>query len=203
MSRQSRENRKGLTVKDLVTIGIFTALLFITMLIGGIVFAPNPVLTFYQPLGSALLGGPVLMLLIARVPKRGSIAIPGILIGIVWFATGMHWAMDIGYILGGILGDLIAGGKQYKSKALNIIAYICISLGATGSYICFFVDRENWCSYMLEGGTAASYIETMNATAANWMLAVILLGTIVIAALSGFVGMKLLKKQFEKAGITA
>ena len=56
---------------------------------------------------------------------------------------------------------------------------------------------------MLEGGTAASYIDTMNATAANWMLAIILLGTIVIAALSGFVGTKLLKKQFEKAGITA
>ena len=35
------------------------------------------------------------------------------------------------------------------------------------------------------------------------MLAVILLGTIVIAAFSGFVGEKLLKKQFEKAGITA
>ena len=69
MSRQSRENRKGLTVKDLVTIGIFTALLFVTMLVGGIFFAPNPVLTFYMPLGSALLGGPVLMLMIAKVPK--------------------------------------------------------------------------------------------------------------------------------------
>lgn len=31
MSNQSRINRKGLTVKDLVTIGIFTALLFVTM----------------------------------------------------------------------------------------------------------------------------------------------------------------------------
>lgn len=203
MSRQSRENKKGLTVKDLVTTGIFTALLFITMLLGGIIFAPNPVLTFYQPLGSALLGGPVLMLLIAKVPKRGPIAIAGILIGIIWFATGMHWAMDLGYMLGGILGELIAGSRQYKNKVLNVIAYICISLGATGSYICFFVDRENWCSYMLEGGTAASYIDTMNASAANWMLAVILLGTIAIAALSGFVGTRLLKKQFEKAGITA
>lgn len=203
MSRQTRENKKGLTVKDLVTTGIFTALLFITMLVGGIFFAPNPVLTFYQPLGSALLGGTVLMLLIAKVPKRGSISIVGILIGIIWFAMGMHWAMDIGYMIGGILGDLIAGSKQYKSKVLNIIAYICLSLGATGTYICFFADREKWCSYMLEGGTAASYIDTMNATATNWMLAVILLGTLVIAALSGFVGITLLKKQFEKAGITA
>lgn len=43
----------------------------------------------------------------------------------------------------------------------------------------------------------------MNATAQDWMLAVILVGTVVVAAFSGFVGKKLLKKQFEKAGITA
>ncbi len=203
MSRQSRENRKGLTVKDLVTIGIFTALLFVTMLVGGIFFAPNPVLTFYMPLGSALLGGPVLMLMIAKVPKRGAIAISGILIGLIYFATGMHWAMDLGYILGGIIGDFIAGSRQYKSKTLNIVAYVCVGLGATGSYICYFADREAWCNYMIKGGTATNYIDSMNAAAENWMLAVILLGTIVIAAFSGFVGEKLLKKQFEKAGITA
>ena len=56
---------------------------------------------------------------------------------------------------------------------------------------------------MIKGGTATNYIDSMNAAAENWMLAVILLGTIVIAAFSGFVGEKLLKKQFEKAGITA
>ena len=65
MSNQPRINKKELSIKDLVTIGIFTALLFVTMLVGGIVFAPNPVLTFYMPLGSASLGGPVMMLLIA------------------------------------------------------------------------------------------------------------------------------------------
>lgn len=203
MSNQSRTNKKGLTIKDLVTTGIFSALLFITMLLGGILFAPNPVLTFYMPLGSALLGGPVLMLLIAKVPKRGPIAIAGILCGVIFFATGMHWAMDLGYIAGGIIGDLIAGSRKYRSKALNIIAFICISLGATGSYICYFANTETWCSYMLNGGTSASYIEAMNAAAQNWMLAVIILGTIIIAGLSGLVGVKLLKKQFEKAGITA
>jgi energy-coupling factor transport system substrate-specific component len=203
MSNQSRFNRKGLSVKDLVTIGIFTALLFVTMLVGGIVFAPNPVLTFYMPLGSALLGGPVLMLLIAKVPKRGPIAIAGILCGVIWFATGMHWAMDLGYILGGIVGDFIAGVRNYKSRVLNILAYICISLGSTGTYICFFADKEGWSKYMLNGGTSESYIDTMNEAAQNWMLAVIILGTILVAAFSAFVGVKLLKKQFEKAGITA
>ena len=45
--------KKGLTVKDLVTIGIFSALFLVFALVGGIFFAPNPVLTFYMPVGSA------------------------------------------------------------------------------------------------------------------------------------------------------
>lgn len=203
MSNQSRKNKKGLTVKDLVTTGIFTALLYVTMLVGGIFFAPNPVLTFYMPLGAALLGGPVLMLLIAKVPKRGPIAIAGILCGVIWFAMGMHWAMDLGYILGGIIGDLIAGSKNYKSKWLNMLSFVCISLGATGTYICYFMNKETWCKYMVNGGTPASYVEAMNGAAQNWMLAVILLGTVVVSGLSAFIGTKLVKKQFEKAGITA
>ena len=35
--------KKGLTVKDLVTIGIFSALFLVFALVGGIFFAPNPV----------------------------------------------------------------------------------------------------------------------------------------------------------------
>ena len=44
MSNQANSLSKGLTVKDLVTTGIFTALVFVFVLIGGIFFAPNPVL---------------------------------------------------------------------------------------------------------------------------------------------------------------
>ncbi len=203
MSNQASFNKKGLTIKDLITIGIFSALLIVTVFIGGVFFAPNPVLTFYMPIGSALLGGPVLILMIAKVPKKGAIATAGILCGVIMFATGMHWAMDIGYIIGGIVGDFIAGSENYKSKTRNILAYICISLGPTGTYINFFADKKGWSDYMLNGGTSQSYLEVMNGAAQNWMLVVILLGTIVIAMLSALLGQKLLKKQFEKAGITA
>lgn len=203
MSNQTYLNPKGLTVKDLVTTGIFTALLWVTMLIGGLPLAPNPVTTFYMPLGSALLGGPIFLLLVAKVPKRGPIAIAGILIGLIWFATGMHWAMDLGYVLCAIAADFMAGAKKYRSVKLNMLAYACLSLGPTGTYISYFADPASWGSYMMEGGTAASYIDTMNATAQNWMLAVILLGTVAVALFSAWVGSKLLRKQFEKAGITA
>ncbi len=203
MSNRSHFKKKGLTIKELITIGIFSALLMVTIFIGGIIFGPNPVLTFYMPLGSALLGGPVLILLIAKVPKKGAIATAGILCGVIMFATGMHWAMDLGYIIGGIVGDFIAGSKNYKSKFGNVVAYICISLGSTWTYISFFIDKEAWGKYMLNGGTTESYLDAMNAAAQNWMIAVILIGTILIATLSARIGQKLLKKQFDKAGITA
>lgn len=36
-------NNKGLSVKDLVTVSIFSALFLVFALVGGIFFAPNPV----------------------------------------------------------------------------------------------------------------------------------------------------------------
>lgn len=41
MSNQANSLNKGLTVKDLVTTGIFTALVFVFVLVGGIFFAPT------------------------------------------------------------------------------------------------------------------------------------------------------------------
>ena len=67
--------KAGLSVKDLVTTGIFTALLFVFIMVGGVFFATNPVLTFFMPAGSALLAGPIYLLMIAKVHKRWSVTI--------------------------------------------------------------------------------------------------------------------------------
>lgn len=56
---------------------------------------------------------------------------------------------------------------------------------------------------MLAGGTTQSYIDTMNQAAGPVVLIAMYVGTIIVGSLSGWVGKKLLKKQFEKAGITA
>ena len=57
--------KAGLSVKDLVTTGIFTALLFVFIMVGGVFFATNPVLTFFMPAGSALLAGPIYLLTVS------------------------------------------------------------------------------------------------------------------------------------------
>ena len=203
MSNQINPAKKSLTIKDLVTTGIFSAIFLVFTMIGGIFFAPNPVLTFYMPMGAALLCGPVYLLMIAKVQKRWSVTILGIIMGIIWFVTGMHWAFSLGYIGMGIIADLVAGAGDYRNKAVNLLSDMLMSLGGVYTYVVFFIDPQGWASTMLENGTEQSYIDTMSASAPSWLLAVIMIGTLAIAAFSGWIGGKLLKKQFEKAGITA
>ena len=203
MSNQINPAKKSLTIKDLVTTGIFSAIFLVFTMIGGIFFAPNPVSTFYMPMGAALLCGPVYLLMIAKVQKRWSVTILGIIMGIIWFVTGMHWAFSLGYIGMGIIADLVAGAGDYRNKAVNLLSYMLMSLGGVYTYVVFFIDPQGWASTMLENGTEQSYIDTMSASAPSWLLAVIIIGTLAIAAFSGWIGGKLLKKQFEKAGITA
>ena len=195
--------RKGLSVKDLVTTGIFTALLFVFTMVGGVLFATNPVLTFYMPAGSGLLCGPIYLLMVAKVQKRWSQTIMGVLMGIIWFVTGMHWAFALGYIIMSIVADFVAGVGQYKSKKMNILSYILFSLGGTGSYLVFFADPDGWAQTMLGNGTEQNYIDTMQATANTGILIAMFVAVLVTATISALVGTRMLKKQFEKAGITA
>lgn len=194
--------KKGLGVKDLVTVGIFSALFPVFALVGGISFAPNPVLTFYMPVGSALLCGPVYLLMLAKVKKRWAVSILGAILCIVWFVTGMHWAMALGYLVMGVAADFVAGAGEYKSKMMNSVSYIVISLGGTASYLVFFANPDGWAKTMLGNGTEQSYIDTMRETGSVWIMLVMLVGTVLAAAVSAFVGCKMLRKQFEKSGIT-
>ena len=194
--------KKGLSVKDLVTVGIFSALYLVFALVGGIFFAPNPVLTFYMPVGSALLCGPIYLLMLAKVKKRWAVSILGAILCIVWFVTGMHWAMALGYLVMGVAADFVAGAGEYKSKMMNSVSYIVISLGGTASYLVFFANPDGWAKTMLGNGTEQSYIDTMRETGSVWIMLVMLVGTVLAAAVSAFVGCKMLRKQFEKSGIT-
>lgn len=196
-------SKSSLTIRDLVTTGIFTALILIFTLVGGAFFGSNPVLTFYMPAAAALLCGPIYLLMIARTQKPWSITIMGVLMGIVWFVTGMHWAFALGYMVMGAVADFLASTRHYKSRLVNSLSYLLFSLGGTGSYLVFFIDPDGWSKTMLGNGTEQSYISTMQDTANIWICIAMFASILVTASISALVGSALLRKQFEKAGITA
>lgn len=137
-------NKKGLTVKDLVTVGIFSALFLVFALVGGIFFAPNPVLTSYMPVGSALLCGPVYLLMLAKVQKRWAASILGartklLLILLCVLSAMAAPSLYFQFTLVALIGLLSALSGRWQYALRGIIAY---------ALICAFTV---WCIGVLRG----------------------------------------------------
>ena len=137
-------NKKGLTVKDLVTVGIFSALFLVFALVGGIFFAPNPVLTFYMPVGIAMLCGPVYLLMLAKVQKRWAASILGartklLLILLCVLSAMAAPSLYFQFTLVALIGLLSALSGRWRYALRGIIAY---------ALICAFTV---WCMGVLRG----------------------------------------------------
>ncbi len=197
------KEKKGLTAKDLIVTGVFSVLLLFAAMITGGPFAAIPTLTFYFPIGAAVLAGPIFMLLVAKVPKQGALVIVGALMCALGTLTGMHWGMNFGFLICAILAGFIGGYGQFQNKVLNLLAYIVYCFGPMGTYFVFFFNRESWISFMLKKGTEQEYIDKMSAVASGRIIVIMVVGTILVATLSGLLGLRLMRKQFKKAGIAA
>ncbi len=66
-----------------------------------------------------------------------------------------------------------------------------------------WADPAGYTSYLVGKGTEQAYMDTMMSTATDWMLPVMVLACVACAVVSGLLGMRLLHRQFEKAGMTA
>ena len=195
------EESRGLSIRDLITTGIFSALFAVVTMIGGVFFASNPVLTYWLPPAVALLTGPIFLMLVAKVPKRGSVLILGILMGIIMFVTGMYWMWSIAYAVFAIMSEIVMGVGKFKNMKLNILGYIVFSLNPLVTYSMMWINQKEYVSYLISKGREQAYMDTMIRAAQGWILPAIIISTIVLAFISGVIGKSLLKKQFEKAGI--
>ena len=114
------ENNK-LKVKDLVNIGIFSALYMAIAMVVMLPVGITPVLWLLWPGIAGLFGGAFFTLLLAKVPKMGSALLLAIISGILFFATGeCTWVIIVTFAVAGILGEIarkIFGYKSFKGIA--------------------------------------------------------------------------------------
>ncbi|MFV0414187.1 MAG: MptD family putative ECF transporter S component [Oscillospiraceae bacterium] len=168
-----KATKKGLSVRDLATIGIFTAVLFALTVLTGAVTGSVPVLFLFSPALFALLAGPMFMLIAAKVHKTGAIVIPSLLIGILWSLMGGITVLAFMGALG-LVGEIIATKTKYNSFKPLVAAYILFVagyyLGSIGP-IYFFTD---W--YVAESAGASGYnaafVQSVVDTVLSWLSAV-------------------------------
>ena len=192
-----------LTVPDLISIGVFTALYFVLVTIatfGSAAIAPgfNNVIL---PAVCALISGCVYMLLAAKLQKFGGISVMGIVMGLFFMTSGHFIISFAANIVMGIVANFVAKAGNYKSKKGLLASYVLFSYGLFGPVLPMWFMKDAYVANLEARGKDAAYIADLfaNINMGTFVIAVVL--TLVCALVGGWFGQKRVKKHFVKAGI--
>ncbi|WDV46494.1 MptD family putative ECF transporter S component [Clostridiaceae bacterium M8S5] len=194
------QKKDKIHIKDLITIGIFTAIYFIVFMLVQMVMGGIPIVFLMMPLPTALIGGIIYMLYIAKVPKHGAILIMSTLLAILIGSMLGVWTGFVVPIICGILAEMITGIGKFKSSRWNIVGYSVFSCWMTCGYIPYWIMREAW---LAKSGQYydSTYVDNLRAITQPWVLWALISSIIVVSLLGGLLGKKMLRKHFAKAGI--
>ncbi len=196
------KNGKGLKGKDLITIGIFSAIYFVInfafMLLGGI----HPVLWMLMPGFIAVFAGIPFMLMAAKVQKPGAVFLMGLITALIYFVTGQFpLVILISMASACVLAEVIRSMAKYDSFKGNSTAYVIFSLGMTGSPLPIWLFKADFLAQITEQGMPADYVSAVEALSSNAMLVVLFVAPIIGGIIGAFIAKGLFKKHFVKAGI--
>lgn len=85
---QDTKSRSALRGKDLITIGIFSALYFVVNFVFMLISGFHPVLWILMPGLIALFSGIPFMLMCVKVQRFGAVLIMGAITALIYFVTG-------------------------------------------------------------------------------------------------------------------
>lgn len=191
-----------LTVPDLISIGVFTALYFVCVavatLISTLVAGAG---TIFLPAVAALICGVVYMLAVARVGKFGAITVMGVVIGLFLFVSGHFVLSFVASLVFPLAADLIARAGRYKSRAGILASYVVFCYGLTGPILPLWFMKDAYVASLQARGKDAAYIDALfsQISTGSFFLA---MGAILLCALvGGWFGQRILRKHFAKAGV--
>lgn len=188
-----------LQAKDLINIGIFTAIYFIVFFTTGML-GYIPVLMLAIPIICPLVAGIPFMLFLTKVNKFGMVTIMGILLSLFMFLTGHPWPILIFGVCFGLLSDIVLKRGNYKNWGLVLVGYAIFSEWIMGLLFPIFFLRESFFASTRDG-YGDTYADTLASITPMWVFFLMIAFVALGALLGAFLGKSLLKKHFQRAGI--
>ncbi len=194
--------KKGMTGKDIITVGIFSAIYFVInfafMLLSGL----HPLLWILMPGLIAVFAGIPFLMMCTKVPKTGAVVLMGFITALIYFVTGQFTVVIlIAFAVSCILAELCRICSHYRSFRGNALAYAFFSLGMIGSPLPVWIMRDSFLAQISQQGMPEAYVSTLAALTSPGMI-VVLVGAPIVGAILGILLAKgMFRKHFEKAGI--
>lgn len=192
---------KKLTPKDFITVGIFTAIIFVVEFACGILGYIHPYIVASYVIMIPLVGAIPMMLFYSKVDKFGMITIMSILIAIIMFVTGMGYLGAPLIILAGVVADLIARSGEYKSFKKIMISYGIFCLWICANYFPVIITADSYRKNLVDAGYSAEYCNNLFKAINSKTVAILLVLCFIFGCIGAFIGKAVVKKHFEKAGI--
>lgn len=190
---------KGLTGKDLITVGIYTAIYIAVVFVIG---ATNAIPVMY-PISMViipLIAGIPMMLYFTKIEKFGMLTITGAILAIFFYLSGYTWICVAFLFPSALIADIILKVGGYKKFGVIVISYMIFALGMLGGPAPLWFAGESYWDGIRES-MGAQYAEQLSYYMPSWMLWVGIVLVFIGASLGALLGKKMLKKHFTKAGI--
>ncbi|MEM9133439.1 MAG: MptD family putative ECF transporter S component [Actinomycetota bacterium] len=191
----------SLSVRDLITIGVFSAVyLGAYVILSGVLFTPW-LFILLLPIG-ALLMAPVYLLFIARTQKPFAITVLGlvaaVIAGLLVYGSVLIALVNLGVA---VVADAIAFAGRYRSLTLNVISYVVMSFWVLGQVGPLWVARDWWRELTITSGYSADYADGSLDLATPLSFGLLVVATIVAALVSSYVARDMLDRHFRRAGV--
>lgn len=195
--------KNSIRIKDLVSIGVYSALYFITVGISAMftVFIIPGYSYVFIPVIAALISGSVFMLMTAKVPRFGALSIMGIIMGLFFLIMGRFPGALLISVVFSVIADGVAYAFKYKSKIGLLVSYIVFSFGICGPALPMFIFPDMYIGELVEHKRDVVYIEGAFANISQTTFTILIISIIIAAIIGGLFGQKMMEKHFEKAGI--
>jgi energy-coupling factor transport system substrate-specific component len=194
-------NDKKLQAKDFITIGIFTALLFVVEFACGMLGFIHPYIVAAFVVLIPLVGSIPMMLFYTKIEKFGMLSIMSVLLAIIMFVIGMGYLGAPLIIASGVIADLIARSGGYKSFKKTIISYGVFCLWICANYFPVVITADSYRKNLIDGGYSVEYCDNLFRAINSKTIAVLLVLCFVFGCVGALIGKAVVKKHFEKAGI--
>lgn len=197
-SNSIRKNTNRLAGKDLIHVGIYSAIYFVIIMalaMTGYIPIMMPLLCVFGP----LIGGIPFMLFLTKVKKFGMILIMSVIMGLLMALTGMGlYSLPVA-IVSGLIAELVWKQANYSKAASSVMVCGFFNIWMWGNFIPLFLNPDGYFATRTEFG--ADYQAALTALLPPWMNPVLLVSCFVFGLVGGLLGRALLKKHFSKAGI--
>lgn len=193
------KNSKGLVAKDLINIGIFTALYFISFFCTGML-GFIPIFMILIPLICPIVAGIPMMLYVTKVKKFGMILILGILVGTLMTITGHGWYPIVSATVCGLVYELILKAGNYQSTKCAVWGYAVFSFWLIGPMMPLYITAESYAQYLAQS-FGQEYANSLMGYIEKFPMPLALVFCFVGGIIGALIGRATLKKHFIKAGI--